>query len=190
MRMRWKREKGLTLIEVALAAMVTSVVMLSVWLQLQDMIKFYLSRNLSYTIVRRFDDVISAINSSCLMSSTMNCDKDVTITEIQDESSSGGDGHGVLNVRIKERTGSGNTGFDIWMTYQTNDIILSHIDKQSVINATSFYAVLPYKDVSSGYIQYYYSPVIPWSVAVSEMSWLVGSDDNLLIFHYFLESTA
>ncbi len=180
------REKGLTLIEVALAAMVTTVIMLSVWLQLQDMIRFYLSRNLSYTILQRFDDVIAEINLSCLTATDgSTCDKDSIIETIQNESSSGGEDAGELNVKIKERSGGSNAGFDIWMTYKTPDLILSHIDKQSVINATAFYSVVPHENVS-GIIQYYYSPVIPWSVETDELLWLVGNNSDILIFHYFL----
>ncbi|EMZ6685608.1 prepilin-type N-terminal cleavage/methylation domain-containing protein, partial [Escherichia coli] len=44
------RQNGLTMVEVALAVMISTLVMTAVWLQLQDMIKFYLSRNLAYTI--------------------------------------------------------------------------------------------------------------------------------------------
>ncbi|HBC1012730.1 TPA: hypothetical protein IGZ65_004406 [Escherichia coli] len=183
------REKGLTLIEVALAAMVSTVIMLSVWLQLQDIIRFYVSRNLSYTILQRFDDVIAEINLSCLTATDgSTCDKDSIIETIQNESSSGGESAGELNVKIKERSGGSNAGFDIWMTYKTPDLILSHIDKQAVINATAFYSVVPYEN-DAGIIQYYYSPVIPWSVEADELLWLVDNNSDILIFHYFLGVT-
>ena len=52
------RQHGLTMIEVALAVMISTLVMTAVWLQLQDMIKFYLSRNTAYTINARFDHVM------------------------------------------------------------------------------------------------------------------------------------
>ncbi len=70
------RQNGLTMVEVALAVMISTLVMTAVWLQLQDMIKFYLSRNLAYTINARFDHVVDDIKSSCLISSvTTSCDK-------------------------------------------------------------------------------------------------------------------
>lgn len=190
------RQNGLTMVEVALAVMISTLVMTAVWLQLQDMIKFYLSRNLAYTINARFDHVVDDIKSSCLISSvTTSCDKNKQIEKIEMENSSGGV-FGELNVDIK--TDSQNEKmFDIWITYNIEGSILQHLDRRTVRNDTAFYYVA-YCDVintqknedrickGTNKASYYYSPVMPWSVLSDQLGWLNKSYDDYLIFHYTL----
>ncbi|HHL9086071.1 prepilin-type N-terminal cleavage/methylation domain-containing protein [Escherichia coli] len=189
------RQNGLTLIEVALAVMISTLVMTAVWLQLQDMIKFYLSRNTAYTINTRFDHVIDDIKSSCLIkTSNTSCEKDKQIKKIEMENSSGGM-FGELNVKILEDTKAIDKKFDIWITYNIKGSILQHIDRRTVRNNTAFYYIA-YCDVINGRnnedkickgtnkSSYYYSPVMPWSV--SKLNWLNKPHDDYLIFHYVL----
>ncbi|ENV7121524.1 hypothetical protein ACFKT0_004720 [Escherichia coli] len=190
------RQNGLTMVEVALAVMISTLVMTAVWLQLQDMIKFYLSRNLAYTINARFNHVVDDIKSSCLISSvTTSCDKNKQMEKIEMENSSGGV-FGELNVDIK--TDSQNEKmFDIWITYNIKGSILQHLDRRTVRNDTAFYYVA-YCDVintqknedrickGTNKASYYYSPVMPWSVLSDQLGWLNKSYDDYLIFHYTL----
>ncbi|EEU9261462.1 PulJ/GspJ family protein [Escherichia coli] len=189
------RQNGLTLIEVALAVMISTLVMTAVWLQLQDMIKFYLSRNTAYTINARFDHVVDDIKSSCLIkTSNTSCEKDKQIKKIEMENSSGGM-FGELNVKIQEDTKAIDKKFDIWITYNIKGSVLQHIDRRMVRNNTAFYYVA-YCDViydqnnedkvckKTNKSSYYYSPVMPWSV--SKLDWLNKPYDDHLIFHYVL----
>ncbi|CAM6743860.1 prepilin-type N-terminal cleavage/methylation domain-containing protein [Escherichia coli] len=190
------RQNGLTLIEVALVVMISTLVMTAVWLQLQDMIKFYLSRNTAYTITARFDHVVDDIKSSCLIkaSGTGSCDKDKIIKKIEMKNSSGGM-FGELNVNILEDKNNSGQNFDIWITYNIKGSILQHIDRRTVRNNTAFYYVA-YCDVinvqknedkvckGTNKSSYYYSPVMPWSV--SRLDWFNKSYNDYLIFHYVL----
>lgn len=189
------RQHGLTMIEVALAVMISTLVMTAVWLQLQDIIKFYLSRNTAYTINARFDHVIDDIKSSCLIiANSTSCDKSKQIRKIEMENSSGGV-FGELNVNIQPDNKTKK--FDIWITYNIKDSILQHLDRRTVRNNTAFYYVA-YCDViknqknedgickSTNKNSYYYSPVMPWSVASDQLDWLNKTSDDYLIFHYVL----
>lgn len=190
------RQHGLTMIEVALAVMISTLVMTAVWLQLQDMIKFYLSRNTAYTINARFDHVIDDIKSSCLIiANSTSCDKNKQISKIEMENSSGGV-FGELNVNIQQDSKKPKK-FDIWITYNIKGSILQHLDRRTVRNNTAFYYVA-YCDVKNNQKNedricksinknsYYYSPVMPWSVASDQLGWLNKSSDDYLIFHYVL----
>ena len=133
------RQHGLTMIEVALAVMISTLVMTAVWLQLQDIIKFYLSRNTAYTINARFDHVIDDIKSSCLIiANSTSCDKSKQIRKIEMENSSGGV-FGELNVNIQPDNKTKK--FDIWITYNIKGSILQHLDRRTVRNNTAFYYV-------------------------------------------------
>lgn len=189
------RQHGLTMIEVALAVMISTLVMTAVWLQLQDIIKFYLSRNTAYTINARFDHVIDDIKSSCLIiANSTSCDKSKQIRKIEMENSSGG-GFGELNVNIQPDNKTKK--FDIWITYNIKGSILQHLDRRTVRNNTAFYYVA-YCDViknqknedgickSTNKNSYYYSPVMPWSVSSDQLDWLNKTSDDYLIFHYVL----
>ena len=191
------RQHGLTMIEVALAVMISTLVMTAVWLQLQDMIKFYLSRNTAYTINARFDHVIDDIKSSCLISANSTyCDKSKQISKIEMENSSGGV-FGELNVNNQPDSNKTIKKFDIWITYNIKGSILQHLDRRTVRNNTAFYYVA-YCDViksqknedrickSTNKKSYYYSPLMPWSVASDKLDWLNKSSDDYLIFHYVL----
>ena len=191
------RQHGLTMIEVALAVMISTLVMTAVWLQLQDMIKFYLSRNTAYTINARFDHVIDDIKSSCLISANSTyCDKSKQISKIEMENSSGGV-FGELNVNIQPDSNKTIKKFDIRITYNIKGSILQHLDRRTVRNNTAFYYVA-YCDViksqknedrickSTNKKSYYYSPLMPWSVASDKLDWLNKSSDDYLIFHYVL----
>ncbi|EOW4438496.1 hypothetical protein ACSC77_004340 [Escherichia coli] len=185
-------QHGLTMIEVALTVMITTLVMVAVWLQLQDMIKFYLSRNTAYTITARFDHVIDDIKSSCLNSSNSSCDKNSNINTIEMKNSSGGM-FGELNVNIREN----NNNYEIWMTYSIKGSILQHLDRQTLRNSTAFYYIA-YCDVTNtqknedaickgtNKESYYYSPLMPWSVTSTSLNWLNKSYDDYIIFHYTL----
>ncbi|HFT9278798.1 TPA: type II secretion system protein J [Escherichia coli] len=189
------RQHGLTMIEVALAVMISTLVMTAVWLQLQDIIKFYLSRNTAYTINARFDHVIDDIKSSCLIiANSTSCDKSKQIRKIEMENSSGGV-FGELNVNIQPDNKTKK--FDIWITYNIKGSILQHLDRRTVRNNTAFYYVA-YCDViknqknedgickSTNKNSYYYSPVMPWSVSSDQLDWLNKTSDDYLIFHYVL----
>ncbi|MDA6825650.1 hypothetical protein OSL46_23330 [Escherichia coli] len=183
------------MIEVALAVMISTLVMTAVWLQLQDIIKFYLSRNTAYTINARFDHVIDDIKSSCLIiANSTSCDESKQIRKIEMENSSGG-GFGELNVNIQPDNKTKK--FDIWITYNIKGSILQHLDRRTVRNNTAFYYVA-YCDViknqknedgickSTNKNSYYYSPVMPWSVSSDQLDWLNKTSDDYLIFHYVL----
>lgn len=188
------RQHGLTMIEVALAVMISTLVMTAVWLQLQDIIKFYLSRNTAYTINARFDHVIDDIKSSCLIIANSSCDESKQIKKIEMENSSGGV-FGELNVNIQPDNKTKK--FDIWITYNIKGSILQHLDRRTVRNNTAFYYVA-YCDViknqknedgickSTNKNSYYYSPVMPWSVSSDQLDWLNKTSDDYLIFHYVL----
>lgn len=188
------RQHGLTMIEVALAVMISTLVMTAVWLQLQDIIKFYLSRNTAYTINARFDHVIDDIKSSCLIIANSSCDESKQIKKIEMENSSGGV-FGELNVNIQPDNKTKK--FDIWITYNIKGSILQHLDRRTVRNNTAFYYVA-YCDViknqknedgickSTNKKSYYYSPVMPWSVSSDQLDWLNKTSDDYLIFHYVL----
>ncbi|WP_250109699.1 hypothetical protein [Escherichia coli] len=189
------RQHGLTMIAVALAVMISTLVMTAVWLQLQDIIKFYLSRNTAYTINARFDHVIDDIKSSCLIiANSTSCDKSKQIRKIEMENSSGGV-FGELNVNIQPDNKTKK--FDIWITYNIKGSILQHLDRRTVRNNTAFYYVA-YCDViknqknedgickSTNKNSYYYSPVMPWSVSSDQLDWLNKTSDDYLIFHYVL----
>lgn len=191
------RQHGLTMIEVALAVMISTLVMTAVWLQLQDMIKFYLSRNTAYTINARFDHVIDDIKSSCLIiANSTSCDESKQISQIEMKNSSGGV-FGELNVNIQPDSKNTIKKFDIWITYNIKGSILQHLDRRAVRNNTAFYYVA-YCDVissqknedrickSTNKSSYYYSPVMPWSVVSNQLDWLNKSSDDYLIFHYVL----
>lgn len=187
------RQNGLTMIEVALTVMISTLVMTAVWLQLQDMIKFYLSRNTAYTINARFDHVSDDIKSSCLISSS--CDKVKQIQKIEMENSSGGI-FGELNVKILTDP-TDDKKFNIWITYNVSGAILQHIDRRTVRNNTAFYYVA-YCDVIDdkknedklckgiNKSSYYYSPLMMWSVSSNKLNWLNKPYDDYLIFHYSL----
>ncbi|EHH7216670.1 hypothetical protein J5W37_004641 [Escherichia coli] len=53
-----KKEKGMTLLEVSLALIVTTSVMVTVWVSIQDMIRFYLTRTVAYTVINTMNIAI------------------------------------------------------------------------------------------------------------------------------------
>ena len=53
-----KKEKGMTLLEVSLALIVTTSVMVTVWFSIQDMIRFYLTRTVAYTVINTMNIAI------------------------------------------------------------------------------------------------------------------------------------
>lgn len=53
-----KKEKGMTLLEVSLALIVTTSVMVTVWASIQDMIRFYLTRTVAYTVINTMNIAI------------------------------------------------------------------------------------------------------------------------------------
>ncbi|EMW3203335.1 hypothetical protein AAEU23_004717 [Escherichia coli] len=136
--------------------------------------------------------MIRDIRTSCLSSQIgVSCDKKTVIDQIEKENSSGGS-FGELNVRIDDT----NKNFDIWITYNISGAILSHLDRRTVRNMTAFYYVVncdinnlknneDEQCVKNNKKNYFYSPIIQWSVTDSRLSWL-RNKDNYFIFHYFL----
>ncbi|EJC4957272.1 TPA: hypothetical protein ACNBHX_004640 [Escherichia coli] len=53
-----KKEKGMTLLEVSLALIVTTSVMVTVWFSIQDIIRFYLTRTVAYTVINKMNIAI------------------------------------------------------------------------------------------------------------------------------------
>lgn len=181
------KQNGLTMIEVALAVMIGTLVMIAVWLQLQDMIKFYLSRNTAYTINARFDNVINDIKKEC--SNTKCNDEKLALIENTNASSTP---YGKLNVLIKNDKNN-DKNFDIWISYDVSGSVLQHIDKRSVRNSTAFYYVARCgstaqgkEDKSCGSDEYYYSPLMPRFWEKNDADFGSFNFQNELVFYYKL----
>ncbi|ENA6118251.1 hypothetical protein AB9H95_003941 [Escherichia coli] len=65
-----KKEKGMTLLEVSLALIVTTSVMVTVWFSIQDIIRFYLTRTVAYTVINKMNiaiDTCKKQNAQCVI---------------------------------------------------------------------------------------------------------------------------
>jgi type II secretory pathway component PulJ len=65
-----KKEKGMTLLEVSLALIVTTSVMVTVWFSIQDIIRFYLTRTVAYTVINKMNiaiDTCKKKNAQCVI---------------------------------------------------------------------------------------------------------------------------
>ena len=113
-----KKEKGMTLLEVSLALIVTTSVMVTVWVSIQDMIRFYLTRTVAYTVINTMNIAID----TCKKKSGQ-CD----ITDITDIAGSPPKGN--LTIKINNSTIIGCLTLD----GKINEDILKHM--------TSFYYV-------------------------------------------------
>ncbi|EGD9096716.1 hypothetical protein DN698_21470 [Escherichia coli] len=113
-----KKEKGMTLLEVSLALIVTTSVMVTVWVSIQDMIRFYLTRTVAYTVINTMNIAID----TCKKKSGQ-CD----ITDITDIAGSPPKGN--LTIKINNSNIIGCLTLD----GKINEDILKHM--------TSFYYV-------------------------------------------------
>ncbi len=89
-----KKEKGMTLLEVSLALIVTTSVMVTVWFSIQDIIRFYLTRTVAYTVINKMNIAIdtckkqsaqSAQSAQCVITDMGSSKGNFTI-EIKDSS--------------------------------------------------------------------------------------------------------
>lgn len=110
-----KKEKGMTLLEVSLALIVTTSVMVTVWFSIQDIIRFYLTRTVAYTVINKMNIAIDT------------CKKKSTQCVITDMGSSLPEGN--FTIKIK---GSNIIGC-LTLDGKINEDILKHM--------TSFYYV-------------------------------------------------
>lgn len=108
-----KKEKGMTLLEVSLALIVTTSVMVTVWVSIQDMIRFYLTRTVAYTVINTMNIAIDTCKKG-------KCD----ITDI-----AGSSPQGNLTITINNSNITGCLTLD----GKINEDILKHM--------TSFYYV-------------------------------------------------
>ncbi|ELX5937089.1 hypothetical protein ABJ873_004168 [Escherichia coli] len=68
-----KKEKGMTLLEVSLALIVTTSVMVTVWFSIQDIIRFYLTRTVAYTVINKMNiaiDTCKKKSTQCVITDT------------------------------------------------------------------------------------------------------------------------
>ena len=110
-----KKEKGMTLLEVSLALIVTTSVMVTVWFSIQDIIRFYLTRTVAYTVINKMNIAIDT------------CKKQSTQCVITDMGSSLPKGN--FTIKIKDSNIIGCLTLD----GKINEDILKHM--------TSFYYV-------------------------------------------------
>ncbi|EPP8181196.1 pilus assembly FimT family protein, partial [Escherichia coli] len=109
-----KKEKGMTLLEVSLALIVTTSVMVTVWVSIQDMIRFYLTRTVAYTVINTMNIAIDTCKKQSKQSGQC------VITDI---------GKGNLTIKINDPDITGCLTLD----GKINEDILKHM--------TSFYYV-------------------------------------------------
>lgn len=112
-----KKEKGMTLLEVSLALIVTTSVMVTVWFSIQDMIRFYLTRTVAYTVINTMNIAIDT------------CKKNKDRCVITDIDGSLPKGKGNLTIKIDDSNIIGCLTLD----GKINEDILKHM--------TSFYYV-------------------------------------------------
>ncbi|EON3875524.1 Tfp pilus assembly protein FimT/FimU [Escherichia coli] len=116
-----KKEKGMTLLEVSLALIVTTSVMVTVWVSIQDMIRFYLTRTVAYTVINTMN---IAIDTCKKQSGQSGQSGQCVITDI-----GGSPPKGNLTIKIKDPHIIGCLTLD----GKINEDILKHM--------TSFYYV-------------------------------------------------
>ncbi|EFE7249864.1 hypothetical protein F9V24_24560 [Escherichia coli] len=113
-----KKEKGMTLLEVSLALIVTTSVMVTVWVSIQDMIRFYLTRTVAYTVINTMNIAIDTCKKK-----GGQCD----ITDITDIAGSPPKGNLTININNSNIIGC------LTLDGKINEDILKHM--------TSFYYV-------------------------------------------------
>lgn len=110
-----KKEKGMTLLEVSLALIVTTSVMVTVWVSIQDMIRFYLTRTVAYTVINTMNIAIDT------------CKKNRGKCDITDIAGSSPQGNLTITINNSNITGC------LTLDGKINEDILKHM--------TSFYYV-------------------------------------------------
>ncbi|EFC3727172.1 hypothetical protein ACOQG1_004418 [Escherichia coli] len=110
-----KKEKGMTLLEVSLALIVTTSVMVTVWFSIQDIIRFYLTRTVAYTVINKMNIAIDT------------CKKKSTQCVITDMGSSLPKGNFTIKIKGSDIIGC------LTLDGKINEDILKHM--------TSFYYV-------------------------------------------------